>query len=196
MRMCVLSLTMLHISQTLDYALAVESVTSAKKDTLILNVDGCIAVSFVDLLRSSGAFNSEEAEEYMKIGTLNALFVLGRSIGFVGHHLDQKRLRAPLYRHDAVSLSPSCPRPYLIAHRNRMTFTSPHSSHNVWSSKARRSKCSIGFIWAVAVFLFILITTDIKRHQKGGAKEGCQVVQYRLYQLEQIPFDWSSSVLY
>lgn len=40
----------------------------------------------------------------MKIGTLNALFVLGRSIGFVGHHLDQKRLRAPLYRHDAVSL--------------------------------------------------------------------------------------------
>jgi len=89
------------VTTTLDYALAVESVTSAKKDTLILNVDCCIAVSFVDLLRSSGAFNSEEAEEYMKIGTLNALFVLGRSIGFVGHHLDQKRLRAPLYRHDA-----------------------------------------------------------------------------------------------
>jgi ATP citrate (pro-S)-lyase len=32
---------------------------------------------------------------------LNGLFVLGRSIGFIGHHLDQKRLRAPLYRHPA-----------------------------------------------------------------------------------------------
>ncbi|KLO16149.1 ATP citrate lyase isoform 2 [Schizopora paradoxa] len=85
----------------LDYALAVEKVTTAKKDTLILNVDGCIAVCFVDLLRDSGAFSSEEADEYIKIGTLNGLFVLGRSIGFIGHHLDQKRLRAPLYRHPA-----------------------------------------------------------------------------------------------
>jgi len=85
----------------LDYALAVEKVTTAKKDTLILNVDGCIAVCFVDLLRDSGAFTADEAEEYIKIGTLNGLFVLGRSIGFIGHHLDQKRLRAPLYRHPA-----------------------------------------------------------------------------------------------
>ena len=85
----------------LDYALAVEKVTTAKKDTLILNVDGCIAVCFVDLLRDSGAFTSEEADEYAKIGTLNGLFVLGRSIGFIGHHLDQKRLKAPLYRHPA-----------------------------------------------------------------------------------------------
>lgn len=36
-------------------------------------------------------FTPEEADEYMKIGTLNGLFVLGRSIGFIGHHLDQKR---------------------------------------------------------------------------------------------------------
>ncbi|KAF9477345.1 ATP-citrate synthase [Pholiota conissans] len=85
----------------LDYALAVEKVTTSKKDTLILNVDGCIAVCFVDLLRDSGAFTAEEADEYIKIGTLNGLFVLGRSIGFIGHHLDQKRLRAPLYRHPA-----------------------------------------------------------------------------------------------
>ncbi|TFK47509.1 ATP-citrate synthase [Heliocybe sulcata] len=85
----------------LDYALAVEKVTTSKKDTLILNVDGCIAVCFVDLLRDSGAFSTEEADEYIKIGTLNGLFVLGRSIGFIGHHLDQKRLRAPLYRHPA-----------------------------------------------------------------------------------------------
>ncbi|GAA6038037.1 hypothetical protein JCM8097_007511 [Rhodosporidiobolus ruineniae] len=85
----------------LEYALAVEDVTSAKKDTLILNVDGCIAVCFVDLLKNSGAFTAEEAAEYMKIGTLNGLFVLGRSIGFIAHHLDQKRLKQPLYRHPA-----------------------------------------------------------------------------------------------
>ncbi|KAG2336573.1 citrate synthase [Suillus weaverae] len=85
----------------LDHALAAEKVTTSKKDTLILNVDGCIAVSFVDLLRDSGAFTPEEANEYIKIGTLNGLFVLGRSIGFIGHHLDQKRLRAPVYRHPA-----------------------------------------------------------------------------------------------
>jgi ATP citrate (pro-S)-lyase len=52
---------------------------------LILNVDGAIAVSFCDLLKSSGAFTPEEAAEYMKIGTLNGLFVLGRSIGFIGY---------------------------------------------------------------------------------------------------------------
>ncbi|CAH7669494.1 ATP-citrate synthase [Phakopsora pachyrhizi] len=85
-------------TEMLDYALAVEDVTSSKKDTLILNVDGCIAVCFCDLLRNSGAFSREEANEYMQIGTLNALFVLGRSIGFIGHHIDQKRLKQGLYR--------------------------------------------------------------------------------------------------
>jgi ATP citrate (pro-S)-lyase len=88
-------------SRMLDYALAVERVTTAKKDTLILNVDGCLAVCFVDLLRDSGAFTDEEANEQLNIGFLNGVFVLGRSIGFIGHHLDQKRLRAPLYRHPA-----------------------------------------------------------------------------------------------
>ena len=76
----------LHFPSTklLNYALAVESITTAKKDSLILNLDGAIAVCFVDLLRDSGAFTPDEAEEYMKIGALNGLFVLGRSIGFCG----------------------------------------------------------------------------------------------------------------
>jgi ATP citrate (pro-S)-lyase len=42
-----------------------------------LNVNGCIAVCFVDLLRDHGAFTPEEADEYIRIGTLNGLFVLG-----------------------------------------------------------------------------------------------------------------------
>lgn len=86
-------------TQLLDYALAVEEVTTSKKDNLILNVDGAIAVSFVDLMRSSGAFTSEEVEDYLKNGVLNGLFVLGRSIGLIAHHIDQKRLKTGLYRH-------------------------------------------------------------------------------------------------
>ena len=81
----------------LDYALEVERITTSKRDNLILNVDGCIAICFVDLLRSE--FSREEADEYIRMGSLNGLFVLGRSIGFVGHHLDQKRLKQGLYRH-------------------------------------------------------------------------------------------------
>jgi len=81
----------------LDYALKVERITTSKRDNLILNVDGCIAVCFVDLLRSE--FSRKEADEYIRMGLLNGLFVLGRSIGFIGHHLDQKRLKQGLYRH-------------------------------------------------------------------------------------------------
>lgn len=86
-------------TKLLDYALAVEEVTTSKKDTLILNVDGAIAVSFVDLMRASGYFTPEEVKSYLADGVLNGLFVLGRSIGLIGHHLDQKRLHTGLYRH-------------------------------------------------------------------------------------------------
>eukprot|EP01002_Notosolenus_urceolatus_P014843 NODE_6775_length_607_cov_25.505376_g5790_i0.p2 GENE.NODE_6775_length_607_cov_25.505376_g5790_i0~~NODE_6775_length_607_cov_25.505376_g5790_i0.p2 ORF type:complete len:135 (-),score=54.11 NODE_6775_length_607_cov_25.505376_g5790_i0:201-578(-) len=85
--------------EVFDFACAVEKVTTKKRSTLILNVDGCIAVAFVDLLRGCGAFTREEADEYIKIGFLNGLFVLGRSIGLIAHAIDQKRLKQPLYRH-------------------------------------------------------------------------------------------------
>ena len=66
---------------------------------LILNVDGCIAACFVDMLRYCGAFDKNEADELIAHGCLNGLFVLGRSIGFIGHFIDQKRLKQGLYRH-------------------------------------------------------------------------------------------------
>jgi ATP citrate (pro-S)-lyase len=81
----------------LDYALAVEKITTSKRDNLILNVDGCIGICFADMLRSE--MKKEEADEYIKMGALNGLFVLGRSIGLIGHFLDQKRLKQGLYRH-------------------------------------------------------------------------------------------------
>jgi len=40
----------------LDYAMEVEKITTSKKPNLILNVDGVIAVAFVDFLRNSGCF--------------------------------------------------------------------------------------------------------------------------------------------
>lgn len=83
----------------LQYALEVEKITTSKKPNLILNVDGVIATSFVDMLRNCGSFTSEEAQEYINIGAINSLFVLGRSIGFIGHYMDQKRLKQGLYRH-------------------------------------------------------------------------------------------------
>mmetsp|Transcript_69216 Transcript_69216/g.150619 ORF Transcript_69216/g.150619 Transcript_69216/m.150619 type:complete len:1089 (-) Transcript_69216:168-3434(-) len=83
----------------LNFALAVEQITTKKRANLILNVDGCIAVCFVDMLRSCGAFTREEADDLMEFGCLNGLFVLGRSMGFIGHYLDQLRLKQPLYRH-------------------------------------------------------------------------------------------------
>jgi succinyl-CoA synthetase alpha subunit len=81
----------------LDFALEVEKVTTAKKDNLILNVDGCIGICFVDMLRNEMA--KEEADEYVQMGALNGLFVLGRTIGMTAHFLDQKRLKQGLYRH-------------------------------------------------------------------------------------------------
>lgn len=69
-------------TQVLDFALGVEQITTKKRDTLILNVDGCIAVCFVDMLRSCGAFTLEEADELFQNGCLNGLFVLGQSLVF------------------------------------------------------------------------------------------------------------------
>jgi ATP citrate (pro-S)-lyase len=86
------------VHKTLDYALAIEEVTTQKSGTLILNVDGAIAASFCDLLYGSGAFSEEEAQEYLKVGVLNGLFVLGRSIGFIGHSIDQRVMKQNLYR--------------------------------------------------------------------------------------------------
>ena len=83
----------------LNYALEVEKITTSKKPNLILNVDGVIGVSMVDMLRNSGCFTLEEANEFVECGALNGIFVLGRSMGFIGHFLDQKRLKQGLYRH-------------------------------------------------------------------------------------------------
>jgi len=81
----------------LDYALEVEKLTTSKRNNLILNVDGCIGICFLDLLENLD-FTKEEIEDVIHSEALNGLFVLGRSIGMMGHIFDQKRQRAGLYR--------------------------------------------------------------------------------------------------
>lgn len=57
------------------------------------------------MFRGCGAFSPGEANEYINMGILNGLFVLGRSIGFIGHWIDQNRLKQGLYRHPTDDIS-------------------------------------------------------------------------------------------
>jgi ATP-citrate lyase alpha-subunit len=82
----------------LDYAKTVEALTTSKKENLILNVDGTIGILMVDMWRALG-YSEEEINDFIASGTLNAFFIVGRSIGFIGHVLDEKRLAMPMYRH-------------------------------------------------------------------------------------------------
>ncbi len=82
----------------LDYARTVEALTTSKKENLILNVDGTIGILMLDMWRALG-YEEEEINEFIASGTLNAFFIVGRSIGFIGHVLDEKRLAMPMYRH-------------------------------------------------------------------------------------------------
>uniref|UniRef100_Q3ASG2 ATP citrate lyase subunit 2 n=1 Tax=Chlorobium chlorochromatii (strain CaD3) TaxID=340177 RepID=Q3ASG2_CHLCH len=75
--------TSLH-TPCLDYALEVEKITTAKKGNLILNVDGTIGCILVDL----------DFPEY----SLNGFFVLARTIGMIGHWIDQNNQNARLIR--------------------------------------------------------------------------------------------------
>jgi len=86
-------------TDVLDFAIGVQAVTTQKKSNLILNVDGTIGVLMVDMLYGTGYFTKDEVDQIVELGYLNGFFVLGRSIGLIGHTLDQKRLNQRLYRH-------------------------------------------------------------------------------------------------
>jgi len=75
--------TSLH-TPCLDYALEVEKITTSKKDNLILNVDGTIGCILVDL---------DFPEQ-----SLNGFFVLARTIGMIGHWIDQTTQSSKLIR--------------------------------------------------------------------------------------------------
>ena len=83
--------------ETINYGFMVEKITLQKRNNLILNVDGFIACSLIDCMLNLG-FNEEEINEILENGLFNGFFVLGRTIGFIGHWYDQKRLKQGLFR--------------------------------------------------------------------------------------------------
>ena len=82
----------------IDFAKRVEKLTLKKRNNLILNVDGFIAASLIDCFISDG-FTKDEIEEIICNDILNGFFILARTVGFIGHHIDQKRLKQGLFRH-------------------------------------------------------------------------------------------------
>jgi ATP citrate (pro-S)-lyase len=84
----------------LDFAMAVEAITSKKRANLILNVDGAVSAIFLDFLTINEAFTLEEVSELIEIEFFNSLFLIPRSVGFVGNYLDQKRIDEGLFRLD------------------------------------------------------------------------------------------------
>ncbi len=78
------------------YALEVEKITTQKKNNLILNVDGLLANSLLDAFGL--VMSKSEFLEVINNDFINAFFVLGRTIGFIGHWYDQKRQKQGLFR--------------------------------------------------------------------------------------------------
>lgn len=81
-----------------DFAKGVEAQTVQKKGNLILNVDGHIAALMLDILTHEEKMSERELDQLIEADFFNALFVIPRTIGFVAHYLDQKRLDEGLFR--------------------------------------------------------------------------------------------------
>lgn len=82
----------------LQFAREVEKITTGKKGNLILNVDGAMAAVLLDMLAEKEGLSEKELQALVDAEFFNAPFVLSRSVGFVAHYLDQKRLDEGLFR--------------------------------------------------------------------------------------------------
>lgn len=82
----------------LDLALAVEALTSKKRANLILNVDGVMSSLLLDYLIQKEGFSQHQLQELIEIEFFNALFLIPRSVGFIGNYLDQRRNDEGLFR--------------------------------------------------------------------------------------------------
>ena len=82
----------------IHFALEVEKVTTAKKGNLILNVDGAIAAALLDILSEKENMTDQELQQLVETEFFNSFFVLSRTVGFIAHFLDQKRLDEGIFR--------------------------------------------------------------------------------------------------
>jgi len=81
-----------------DYAKQIEAITTTKKGNLILNVDGHIAALMLDVLKQEEMLSDAELDRLIEADFFNALFVIPRTVGFIAHYLDQKRIDEGLFR--------------------------------------------------------------------------------------------------
>ncbi len=81
-----------------NFAQSVEDITVGKKGNLILNVDGTIAAVLLDILAEKEGYSDEQLHDLVQTEFFNALFILSRSVGFMSHFLDQKRIDEGLFR--------------------------------------------------------------------------------------------------
>lgn len=84
--------------QFTNFALSIEAETVQKKGNLILNVDGAIAAGLLDILHEKEGYDLDQLQQLVDIEFFNALFVLSRSVGFMAHYFDQKRIDEGLFR--------------------------------------------------------------------------------------------------
>ena len=84
-------------TEYLDYCLEMEKITTKISDKFIFNIGGISGALWLDLLKSLG-YTDEEVKELVEDGILTSINVLARTIGYIGHHLEQNRLKENLYR--------------------------------------------------------------------------------------------------
>ncbi len=80
------------------FAKDVAKITSAKKANLILNVDGTVAAILLDILHKDEKMTPAQIQEVLDSGFCNAMFVFARSVGFIAHYLEQRRIDEGLFR--------------------------------------------------------------------------------------------------
>ena len=81
-----------------DFARAIEEVTTQKNGKLILNVDGVMAALLLDILRECEGYSDEELRRLSSAEFFNALFIIPRTVGFIGHFMEQKQNDEGLFR--------------------------------------------------------------------------------------------------
>lgn len=63
-----------------------------------MNIDGHIAALLLDVLEQYEGYTKAELAELVEMDFFNAFFVIPRTVGFISHYLDQKRLGEGLFR--------------------------------------------------------------------------------------------------
>ena len=63
-----------------------------------VKIDGAISALFLDFLKEKESLTSSYLSALIEDGFFNSLFIIARSVGFIGNYLDQKRIDEGLFR--------------------------------------------------------------------------------------------------